>query len=282
MIAAEGLPVEVACRVLSVSVSGYYASRDRAPSERTVRHTWLTDLIAQIHMASRSTYGMRRVHAELTLGRGVAGGRQSVERLMRRARLRGLAGRPRYAARRVSPPRRAACSGSPLGPAETRYGSPTSRNTPREGKRYRTVVLDAFRRRVVCWSIDADPTATLVTTALGVAVEQRRPAEGGTVIHRDQGTQFTSWSFTQRSIDSGLLPSTGSEGDLYDNAMIESFWSRMQVELPDRKRWKMWRELVNASFEHLDIFQNRQRRHSALGMMSPFECEGRDESRTAA
>lgn len=147
---------------------------------------------------------------------------------------------------------------------------------------YCAVVLDAFSRRVVGWSIDANPTATLVTNALGMAIEQRRPAEEATVIHSDQGTQFTSWSFTQRAIDSGLLPSMGSVGDCYDNAMIESFWSRMQVELLDRKRWKTRTELANAIFEYLEIFHNRQRRHSALGMMSPVEYEQRNESQTAA
>jgi putative transposase len=68
------------------------------------------------------------------------------------------------------------------------------------------------------------------------SVDQRRPADGATVIHSDQGTQFTSWTFTQRAIDSGLVPSMGSVGDCNDKAMIESFWSRMQVELLDRQR----------------------------------------------
>jgi transposase InsO family protein len=283
VIAAEELPVEVACRILSVSVSGYYAWRDRAPSERAVRHAWLTDLIAQIHIESRGTYGVRRVHAELTLGRGIAVGRQSIERLMRLASLQGLSGRPRY--RRVS---NVATATDRVQRQFARDGrdqlwvTDITEHATREGKVYCAVVLDAFSRRVVGWSIDANPTATLVTNALGMAIEQRRPTEVGTVIHSDQGTQFTSWAFTQRAIDSGLLPSMGSVGDCYDNAMIESFWSRMQVELLDRKRWKTRIELANAIFEYLEIFHNRQRRHSALGMVSPVEYEERNESRTAA
>ena len=85
--------------------------------------------------------------------------------------------------------------------------------------------------------------------------------------------QFTSWTFTQRAVDSGLLPSMGTVGDCYDNAMAESFWSRMQVELLDRKRWKTRVELANAIFEYLEIFHNRRRRHSSLGMVSPIEYE---------
>lgn len=112
--------------------------------------------------------------------------------------------------------------------------------------------------------------------------EGEQPVEGSTVIHSDQGTQFTSWTFTQRAVDSGLLPSMGSIGDCYDNAMIESFWSRMQVELLDRKRWKTRVGLANAIFEYLEIFHNRQRRHSALGMLTPIEYEMQHTSLAAA
>ena len=139
---------------------------------------------------------------------------------------------------------------------------------------YCAVVLDTYSRRVVGWSIDSSPTAALVTNALGMAIDTRQPAPG-TIIHSDQGVQFTSWAFTRRATDSGLVPSMGSVGDCYDNAMIESFWSRMQVELLDRKRWTTRIELANAIFEYLEIFHNRQRRHSALGMHTPTEYENR-------
>ena len=92
----------------------------------------------------------------------------------------------------------------------------------------------------------------------------RRPLEPG---------QFASWAFTQRAKDSGLVPSMGSVGDCYDNAMIEAFWSRMQVELLDRRRWTTRIELANAIFEYLEVFHNRTRRHSALGMLAPLEFE---------
>jgi putative transposase len=92
----------------------------------------------------------------------------------------------------------------------------------------------------------------------------RRPLEPG---------QFASWAFTQRAKDSGLVPSMGSVGDCFDNAMIEAFWSRMQVELLDRRRWHTRVELANAIFEYLEVFHNRQRRHSSLGMLTPIEFE---------
>jgi putative transposase len=142
----------------------------------------------------------------------------------------------------------------------------------REGKLDCAVVLDSFSRRVVGWSIDATPTAALVTNALGMAIQTRTPPSG-TVIHSDQGVQPASWAFTQRAKDSGLVPSMGSVGDCYDNAMIEAFWSRMQVELLDRHRWRTRVELANAIFEYLEIFHNRKRRHSSLGMLTPIEFE---------
>jgi transposase InsO family protein len=94
--AAEHIPVEVACRVLDVSTSGYYAFRSRAPSARTIRHAWLTDRIAEIHRASRGTYGALRVHAELRLGHGIMVGHNAVALLMRRAGLAGATGRPKW------------------------------------------------------------------------------------------------------------------------------------------------------------------------------------------
>jgi hypothetical protein len=94
--AADGLPVQVACRVLGVSESGYYRWLTAPPSERQVRHAWLTDVIRQVHADSRGTYGARRVHAELTLGHGLIVGSQQVSLLMRRAGLQGLSGRPRW------------------------------------------------------------------------------------------------------------------------------------------------------------------------------------------
>ena len=281
VIAAEGLSVELACRALHVSASGYYAQRSRPPSARALWHAYLTELIRRVHLESRGTYGARRIHAELTLGHGLDVGRCAVEMLMHRAGLAGLSGRPRF--RRVP---HVATAGDLVERQFAReepdrlWVTDITEHPTREGKVYCAVVLDVFSRRVVGWSIDATPTAALVTNALGMAIEQREP--DGTVIHSDQGTQFTSWAFTRRALDSGLMPSMGSVGDCYDNAVIESFWSRMQVELLDRRQWRTRVELANAIFEYLEIFHNRQRRHSALGMLTPVEFETRHQSATVA
>jgi putative transposase len=271
--AAEGIPVQVACRVLDVSTSGFYAFRSRPPSQRAIRHAWLTDLIVEVHQRSRGTYGALRVHAELRLGHGVLVGHNAVALLMRRAGLAGATGRPKW--RHAKPDHIAADlvdrHFARSGPNELWVTDITEHPT-REGKLYCAVVLDSFSRRVVGWSIDATPTAGLVTNALGMAIQSRKPT-AGTLIHSDQGVQFASWAFTQRAKDSGLVPSMGSVGDCYDNAMIEAFWSRMQVELLDRHRWHTRVELANAIFEYLELFHNRTRRHSSLGMLTPLEFE---------
>ena len=97
-----------------------------------------------------------------------------------------------------------------------------------------------------------------------------------------ESAQFTSWAFTRRAQESGLCPSMGSIGDCFDNAVIESFWGRMQTELLNRKRWKTRIELANAIFDYLEIFHNRQRRHSSIGMLTPIEYETLDTTAHAA
>ena len=131
--------------------------------------------------------------------------------------------------------------------------------------------------RVVGWSIDSSQTAALVTNALGMAIANRDP-QPGVIVHSDHGGQFTSWAFTERAKRSGLVPSMGSIGDCYDNAMSESFWGRMQTELLNRKRWKTRIELADAIFDYLEVFHNRQRRHSSLGMRTPIEFELQHQS----
>jgi putative transposase len=273
--ATEGLSVQLACRVLGVSESGYYAWRQRPRSARAVRHAWLTDRIRAAHAAARGTSGARRVHAELVLGQGISVGHQAVEHLLRAAGIQGRAGRSRY--------RKAA----PHAAATDRVGRQFAREAPdplwvtditehptREGKVYCAVVLDACSRRGVGWSIDAAPTAALVTSALGMAIDARRPA-GSTIIHSDQGTQYGAGAFTRRALAAGLRPSLGAVGTCFDNALMESFWSRVQVELLDRQVWSTRLELATALFDYLEIFHNRQRRHSSLGMLTPLDFETR-------
>ena len=279
--ADEGLPVEVACRVLDVSCSGFYAWRYRPPSARAIRHAWLTDVIREVHVASYRTYGAKRVHAELVLGRGIQVGHNAVALLMQRAGIVGRSGaRKRYGIPSVATADDLVDRMFVRERPNQLWVTDITEHPTREGKVYCAVVLDAFSRRVVGWSISHNPTAGLTTNALGMAIEHREATRGETVIHSDHGVQFTSWAFTERAQKSGLVPSMGSIGDCYDNAMIEAFWSRMQVELLNTRRWKTRIALANAIFEYIEIFHNRRRRHSSLGMLTPIEFEMKNNTIT--
>jgi putative transposase len=216
VIVAGGFPAQMACRILGGWESGYYARRGRAPSARAIRHVWLTDLIRQVHADSRGAYGARRVHAELVLGRGVSTGHNAVELLMRRAGLQGLTGRPRW--RRC--PRPAPTAVDLVDRQFTRsepnrlWVTDITEHPTREGKVYCAVVLDTYSRRVVGWSIDASPTAALVTNALGMAIDTRSP--NGTIIHSDQGAQggFNWWSqHLDLEVCDGTTTRLGGGGD---------------------------------------------------------------------
>jgi len=257
---AEGVRIGRACHALGVSRSGYYAWAGRAPSPRA------------IHQASRGTYGAPRVHAELVYGHGITVGHNTVSLLMRRA---GLAGLP---ARSHGKRTQKLATPADLGRRDFRRAGPNqlwvtdiTEHSTREGKVYCCVVLDAWSRRVVGWAIDSTQRAGLATSALGMAIDSRSPAAGG-IIHGDHA-QFTSWTFTEHARKTGLLPSLGTVGDPYDNAVIESFWGRMQTELLNRQRWDTRLQLANAIFEYIEGFHNRRRRHSALGGQTPIEFE---------
>jgi putative transposase len=274
-LAGRGFSVKQCCRILGVAASGFFMWRRRAPSPRQLRLAWLTDLVRTIHADSRGTYGWRRVNAELVYGHGVIVNRKTVRKIMRLNGLHGLPGSRKLV-------RNKANIATTADLVERRFDRPApdqlwvtdiTEHPAREGKVYCCVVLDVFSRRVVGWAIDSHQATPLVTNALGMAITNRAPIPDQTVIHSDHGSQYTSWAFTQRAKESGLLPSMGTIGDAYDNAVIESFWARMQTELLDRRRWKTRVELANAIFEYLEIFHNRQRRHSALGWRTPIEFE---------
>jgi transposase InsO family protein len=252
VMAAEHIPVEVACRVLDVSTSGYYAWRVRPPSARAIRHAWLTDLIAEVHQACRGTYGALRVHAELRLGRGILVGHNAVALLMRRAGLAGATGRPKW--RHAKPDQIAADlvdrQFSRSGPNQLWVTDITEHPT-REGKVSCAVVLDSFSRRVVGWSIDATPTAALVTNALGVAI-QTRTQWAGQLVTRTWAVRLLGVYPAGPGLGPGALHGVGRR-PLRHNAMIEGFWSRMQVELLNRHRWRTRVELANAILDYLEI-----------------------------
>jgi putative transposase len=138
---------------------------------------------------------------------------------------------------------------------------------------YLAVVLDAYSRRIVGWSMATTLATQLVLDALNMALATRRPT--GVIHHSDQGSQYTSIEFGHRCRDAGVGPSMGSVGDAYDNAMCESFFATLECELLDRCRFKTQAEAHNATFAFIEGFYNRRRRHSSIGYLSPVDYERR-------
>ena len=272
-LAGEGITIKVACEVLRVTERGYHAWRNRPPSERTLRHEMLAETIANVHRASRGTYGVRRIHAELNMGLGISVGREQVRAIMRKTGLRGASGiRKRYVNRAhlITTNDLVDRNFTAKGPNQL-WCTDITEHPTREGKVYCCAVLDVYSRKIVGWAIDTRQTTNLVLNALDMAVQARRPTQ--TVVHSDHGTQFTAWAFSKRLKDAGLVGSMGTIGDGYDNAVIESFWGTMQVELLNQKKWRTRIELANAIFDYIEIFYNRKRRHSHLGWHSPVDYE---------
>jgi putative transposase len=233
--------------------------------------------IDQVHADSHGTYGWPRVHAELTLGLGWTVNRKRVARLMRQAGIQGLYRRQRRGCTVRDP------TGKPSddlvnrqfsvdGPDRLWVTDITEHPTV-EGKLYCTAVLDAYSRLIVGWSLADHMRTELVTDALGMAILRRHPVSQGTIVHSDHGCQYTSWAFGQRLRNAGLLGSMGSVGDCYDNAMMESFWGTMQLELLDTREWQTRDELANAIFWWIECWYNPKRRHSSIGMHSPVTFE---------
>lgn len=275
-------PILAMARVLGVSKAGYYAWLQRPPSARAREDAALMERVGSIHAASRGTYGAPRVHAELQSA-GERHGRKRIARLMREAGLVGASHRRGGPAttRRDREARPApdlvernftAVAPNQLWVADITF-VPTA-----TGFMHLAVVLDAFSRRVVGWSMANHLRAELVLDALEMAVGQRKPDD--VVHHSDQGSQYTSLAFGARCKEAGVRPSMGSVGDAHDNAMCESFFSSLESELLARRRFRSQAEAKMAAFSYVEGFYNLRRLHSALGCRSPIALE-EDHARTA-
>ena len=273
------------CRVLGVARAGYYAWTSRPPSERTMVDAHLTEQIRQIHARSRATYGAPRVHAELRLGLGVHVGRKRVARLMREHGLQGVHRRRRHGSTRRDPtatPAPDLVERNFLPPAPDRlWVADITQQRTGEGWLYLAVILDAFSRRVVGWSMAEHLRTELVLDALDMAISQRQPAPG-LVCHSDHGCQYTSFAFGRRLVASELVASMGTVGDALDNAVAESFFATLECELLDRYPWPTRTGLRTAIFDFIEVFYNRQRRHSTLDYATPVNYEQQHTSAAPA
>lgn len=272
------------CRLLKVSVSGFYAWDGRPLSARARMDIGLTARIHAIHRRSRGNYGAPMIHAELADDHQIFVGKKRVARLMRAAGLKGVLAK-RYVTTTVRGEAQApsvdlvdrdfkASGPDQLWVADITY-IPTW-----AGFLYLAVVLDVWSRRIVGWAIESHLRTELVLAALNAALAQRRPRQ--VVHHSDHGCQYTSYAFGKRCQEMNVMPSMGSVGDAYDNAMAESLFATLEKELLNRRRFKTQAEAKMAVFEWIEGWYNPHRRHSSLGRISPINFERRQLTLQAA
>jgi putative transposase len=263
------------CAVLGVSRSGYYGWRGRAASARHTANAALLKRIRAIHLQSRQTYGSPRIHRELT-EQGVACGRHRVARLMRQVGLIAkMTRRFRLTMRsKGNPPAAPNRLRAPfvVRQANRQWASDITFIPTRSGWLYLAVVLDLFSRKVIGWAMDLRVTSGLVCEALHMAIQQRRPAEG-TIVHSDQGSQYTSFECQRLLQHHGLLASMSRKGHCGDNAVVESFFHTLKTELVGFEDYQTREQARSSLFEYIELFYNRIRRHSTLNYRSPIEFE---------
>jgi putative transposase len=262
-------------RVLGVSESGYRAWRGRAPSARAVQDKILLKQVRTVHATSRETYGSPRIHAQLR-ATGSRHGRKRIARLMRGAGPTGASRRRKgvTTTRRDKDARPApdlvdrdfiAAGSDKLWVADITF-MPTA-----NGFMYVAVVLDAWSRRIVGWSMADHLRAELVLDALEMAIGQRRP--GAVIHHSDRGSQYTSLAFGGDCREAGVRPSMGSVGDSYDNAICESLFATLECELLEGRRFASQAEAKMACFRSIEGWYNPVRLYSTLGYRSPMAYE---------
>lgn len=272
---AVAFPVALMCRLLGVSKSGFYAWRDRPDSARSRDDARLAVDIAAVHKRSRGRYGSPRVHAELCAS-GVRLGRKRVERLMRE---QGLRARPRRRFRKTTDSQHA----DPIAPnlLERNFEAtapnqvwvtdvtyvPTS-----EGWLYLAVILDLYARRVVGWAASEANDTELALDALSKATSSRQPPRG-LVHHSDRGSPYASADYRGALDASGIVPSMSRKGDCWDNAVAESFFSTLKVELVHEEKYETRSAAIASIGDYIQSFYNLERRHSLLDYVSPVEFE---------
>jgi putative transposase len=275
--------VRLMCRLLAVSPAGYYAAAQqrqgrRAPSARAQRNQQLLGAIRGVHRASAQRYGAPLVHAELR-AQGVRCGHNRVARVMRAAGLRGITPRAFRVTTQsghgepVAPnvlARRFAVSAYPA--RDRAWAADITYLRTDEGWLYLAVVLDLASRRVIGWCADRTLAQSLTLRALDRALTLRQPAPG-LLHHSDRGVQYASAAYQQRLRQYGVVPSMSRAGNCWDNAVVESFFATLKRELAERVRWPTRAAAQRDLGVFIDRWYNHQRRHSALGFVSPIAYE---------
>jgi transposase InsO family protein len=271
--------VAMMCQLLGVSRSGFYAWRDRPISERARRARALVQEIRVEHAAARQVYGAPRIHEALA-ERGIKVCLNTVARLMRQERIRSVRS-SRFRPRTTDSRHDHAIADNTLGqnfqadaPNQKWLCDITYIPTD-EGFIYLASVLDVYSRRIVGWQMADHLRTGLCLDALRAALAGRKPGPD-LLHHSDRGVQYACDAYRQALRDHGIACSMSRMGNCYDNAMMESFHASLKLEEVHRQpggRYRTRQEASRRVFEWIEVFYNRQRRHSAIGYVSPVQYE---------
>jgi transposase InsO family protein len=267
--------IQSLCVFFGVSPSGYYAWRGRPPSRRARENQRLVEELRRAHQRSRHTYGSPRLCAALRQ-EGWIVGENRVARLMREHDIVGLQKRRhRSKASPAGPlkaPNRLKENGPPTAPDQTWVADITYLPTA-QGWTYLAAVMDLFSRKIVGWSLGHKIDSSLVKEALAKAWQNRRPPPG-LLHHSDKGSQYTSSAFGTLLLNLKIRPSLTGANHCYENAHMESFWSKLKSELQlDQRLWDDLNQAALEVFDYIETFYNTQRLHSSLGFKSPQQFE---------
>jgi putative transposase len=263
------------CEVFEISRSGYYSWRGRKESKRDEENRTVLAEIHKIHEQSRQAYGSVKTWRELK-AQGMSCGRHRVARLRRRA---GIEARRRRRFRITTQSRRGVVAAEnklnqrfEVGKTNRAWVGDITFIATAAGWLYLAVLIDLYSRKVVGWAMSERIDQRLVIDALNMAIQQSRP-KPGLIHHTDQGRQYSSTAYAEILKRHGMVPSMSRRGNCYDNAVAESFFSSLKNELVHNCSFKSRNEARTAIFEYIEVFYNRQRRHSSLGYVSPAEYE---------
>ena len=271
----EEFSVVLMSRVLSVSRAGFYAWLNREPSAQAERRKELGEALEQAYYRCRRRYGAPRLTEELN-AQGLPCSANYVAKLLHERKLKALNGKGFRYERAIEATTQVkqnilARDFNSQGPNRKWVSDITYIKVGR-GWAYLAVVLDLFSRKVVGWALDTHVRETLILEALSTAVGQRDVGRG-LLLHSDRGVQYRGNEYQRTLHDLGIMASMSRKGNCWDNAVMEAFFARLKVELIYPENYRSMEELRTGLFEYIEIFHNRQRRHSALGYDNPTQYE---------
>lgn len=262
--------------VLGVSASGFYAWRNRPESDRARTNRALLTKIAVFHQASRRVYGSPRIHRDLT-DQGEKVGVNRVARLMRASNIQSKMTKKFVittdSRNTVAPAPDHLQRNFKTNKPNMAWVSDTTFIPTRQGWLYLAVMIDLYSRSVIGWSMGKNNNAQLVQDALTMAL-WRRGKKDGIIVHSDQGSTYASNSYQQLLKENNLICSMSRKGECLDNAVAESFFGTLKTEWVDDQDYRSHDQAKQDLFEYIEVFYNRQRRHSYLDYVSPMEYEG--------